>query len=60
MIAASYTDEKQTLTQEELQFGPYLLQKKNAAFQAKWRTTHPTDRDHIDLVSQLDRIQAIS
>ena len=30
-------DEKQTLTQEELQFGPYLLQKKNAAFQAKWQ-----------------------
>ena len=37
VIAASYTDEKQTLTQEELQFGPYLLQKKNAAFQAKWQ-----------------------
>ena len=32
VIAASYTDEKQTLTQEELQFGPYLLQKKMLPF----------------------------
>lgn len=37
LIKAKLTKEKHDLTEEEIFFGPYILQKKNPVFYQKWR-----------------------